>query len=215
MREGTPCWERWSSFGNWSRLGVECAATQRWKVKLSSLVFSCSPPTHSLTYLLVIELSIFKIWENDEIAAKEWFLPEICSHLTVDCVTSCAQCNIYFPSSFRLCRFKLIGEKWSSAQWSWSSVQHSQSQRNMSNVNKQKAATTQSYQSMCVFYRVSLSQGPSGTTTQTGARSASVWMWVWVCVCLSGLIHSVKSVLGVTSSLLLPGHLSKVNNESN
>lgn len=70
-------------------------------------------------------------------------------------------------------------------------------------MNKQKATATQSYQNMCVFYRVSLSQGLSGTITQTLAKFVmNVGVRVCKCVCLSELIHSVKSVHGKTWFLL-------------
>lgn len=110
------------------------------------------------------------------------------------------KCNTYFPSNFRLYSHKVIEGKCRASQYSWFSARHSQSKRNMSNMNKQKAMTTQSYQNMCVFYRVSLSQGLLGTITETLAKSVSVWMWVWdcKCLCLSGLMHSAKSVHGGT-----------------
>lgn len=110
------------------------------------------------------------------------------THPKTNCVYFSFQVNekysIYFPSRFRLCSHKLIRERFSEVQYDCSSIQRCQF-KSMSNMNKQKVATTQSYQSLCGFYRVSLSQGFSGTIMQTSAGLLSTWMWVWDYVCLS------------------------------
>lgn len=82
---------------------------------------------------------ILNILENSE----ELLPSEFYKHRAVDCVTACAQFNFqvngkcynYFPSSFRLCCHKLIGEKCSPFE-DISSLQHSQTKRSMSHMNK-------------------------------------------------------------------------------